>query len=96
MGCGAVGVDEVSPATGFTVFPNPTEGLLYINVGREVAGQGRVRVLDMSGRVVMEESMLLRSDATNSIDMKGLQSGQYAVQLITGQQTRYQRVQVAR
>ncbi|MBL0127829.1 MAG: T9SS type A sorting domain-containing protein [Flavobacteriales bacterium] len=95
VGCGAVGIDDVSP-TGFSVFPNPTEGVLYISVGSEVTGNARVRVLDMSGRQVFDEPMNLRASNTSSIDMRGLQSGQYLIQLVTDQWTKVQRVQVAR
>lgn len=95
VGCGAVGIDDVSP-TGFSVFPNPTEGVLYISVGSEVTGNARVRVLDMSGRQVFDEPMNLRASNTSSIDMRGLQTGQYLIQLVTSQWTKVQRVQVAR
>lgn len=95
VGCGAVGMEELAQG-GFAVYPNPTEGLLYINVGPDAVGTARVRVLDMSGRTVLEAPINVRSGSASTIDMQGLQSGQYAVQLATERWTKVQRVQVAR
>ena len=95
VGCGAVGIDEVA-ADGFAVYPNPTEGTLYINVGKSVAGSVKLRVLDMSGRTVMEQPMNVVAGSANTLEMAGLQSGQYMVQLTTDKWSKTQRVQVAR
>ncbi len=65
-------------------------------MGPDVIGTARVRVLDMSGRTVLEAPINVRSGSASSIDMQGLQSGQYVVQLATEQWTKVQRVQVAR
>ncbi|HRH39319.1 MAG TPA: T9SS type A sorting domain-containing protein, partial [Flavobacteriales bacterium] len=94
VACGAVGIDEVE-AQSFNVFPNPTEGLLYINVGKEVSGQVKVRVMDLSGRTVIERPLSISPNSNNTIDMTGLQSGQYMVQLTTAQWSKIQRVEVA-
>lgn len=95
VACGAVGMEELASA-GFMVFPNPTEGQLSIVVDPGMAGSARLRVLDMSGRTVMESPIVLRPGAVHGIDMRELQTGQYAVQLSTQEWTKVQRVQVAR
>lgn len=95
VGCGAVGIEEVS-ADGFAVYPNPTEGTLYINIGRSVSGRVKLRVLDMSGRTVMEQPLSVVAGSSNTIEMAGLQSGQYMVQITTDKWSKTQRVQVAR
>jgi len=93
VGCGAVGVTELATA-GFALFPNPTAGLLNITISPDALGAARVRVLDMSGRIVIDSPLMLRSGALHTIDMRGLQSGQYVVQLSTDNWTKVQRVQV--
>ena len=95
VGCGAVGLEELA-GNGFAVYPNPTEGLLYIGVGHGVSGQVKVRVLDMSGRTVIEQPLSVAAGSINTVDMASLQSGQYMVQLTTSEWTKTQRVQVAR
>lgn len=95
VACGAVGVREL-PVDGFAVYPNPTNGLLTIQLGQPVVGNMQVRVLDMSGRVVIDQPLTMVGGNQNTIDMRGLQSGNYLVQLTTAQWVKTQRVEVAR
>ena len=95
VGCGAVGIGEEN-AEGFSVHPNPTSGELYITIG-QAAGTGRVRVLDMSGRAVIDAQLTnLSAGSVATLDMSRLQSGQYAVQVSTSGWARTQRVEVMR
>ncbi len=94
VGCGAVGLNELDQ-DGFAVYPNPTEGTLYIQLGAEQVGNVRVRVLDMSGRVVIEQPLNVKA-GTNTLDMGRLQTGQYMVELTTDNWVKTQRVQVSR
>ncbi len=95
VACGAVGVDDMVEGD-FSMFPNPTNGLLYINLGNEDHGKLQLRLLDMSGRAVIEQQIVARAGELNTIDMEGLMSGQYMVQLIAEQWVRTQRVQLVR
>lgn len=95
VGCGAVGMDELT-SDGFSVYPNPTQGNLFVELGNKVLGDVRLRVMDMSGRVVIEDPFTVQGGGRRTVDMRGLQSGQYMVQLTTENWTKTQRVQVAR
>jgi hypothetical protein len=95
VGCGAVGIDEAS-SEGFSVYPNPTRDLLTIAMGGNVSGDVLVRVLDMSGRVVLESPYVVKGGGSNTISLAGLQTGQYMIQLNTDNWVKTQRVQVAR
>jgi len=72
---GIVGVDERS-AQGFSIWPNPTDGEAMIRVN--ATGAMRFRVLDATGRVVLDErgmgDLLL-------IDLKDAAPGAYTVEL---------------
>ncbi len=94
VGCGAVGLNDLAQ-DGFAVYPNPTEGTLYIELGAEQTGNVRVRVLDMSGRVVLEQPLNVKA-GVNTLDMGRLQTGQYMVELTTDNWVKTQRVQVSR
>jgi hypothetical protein len=89
-----VGINEPI-GSGFSLYPNPTDGMLYVNIG-DVKGSVRVRVTDMSGRTVIEQPMNIASGSVSSIDMNGLRNGQYAVQVTTDDWTRTDRVQLTR
>lgn len=95
VGCGSVGIDEVTGA-GFILYPNPTTGLVQIDLVGTTYGKVHLRVMDMSGRVVMEQPFEVLQGALNTIDMSRLQQGNYLVQLITDDWVRTQKVQVAR
>ncbi len=70
--------------------------MLYLTVA-EAQRDARVRVMDMSGRVVLDAPVLnLNAGSVATLDMSRLQSGQYAVQLSTADWTRTQRVEVTR
>ena len=81
VGCGYVGMNEMDHAH-FTLFPNPSSGMLNIHLGKAIDGDMTVRVIDMSGRVAAENSMRGPFDRT-SMDLGSLQSGQYIVTIVT-------------
>lgn len=95
VGCGGVGIEEVSNGS-FSIYPNPTNGLISIELSEQEFGNVQLRVLDMSGRLVMDQPMLMNGGTRNAVDMRGLQSGNYMVQLTTAKWVKTQRVQLAR
>nr|MBP8878590.1 T9SS type A sorting domain-containing protein [Flavobacteriales bacterium] len=95
VSCGAISVEELAKSE-FKVYPNPTQGVLQIELGSKVTGPVQLRVLDMSGRTVLNQPLLMNGGTRNSVDMRGLQSGNYMVQLTTSQWVKTQRVQLAR
>jgi len=38
-----------------TIYPNPAHGTVYVNLGERTTQAGRIELLDMSGKVVLEE-----------------------------------------
>lgn len=95
IGCGAVGLSELEEGS-FSIFPNPTQGLLQIEMGNRVEGNVELRVMDMSGRLLLSERLLLNGGTRSSVDLSGLQNGQYLVQLITERWVRTESVQMVR
>ena len=94
-GCGFVGVNEHGANT-FTLYPNPTRDRITIGLGEEVFGTVRVRVMDLSGRVVLEEPYTVRGGGMHTTDLSKLSSGQYLVQLATENWISTQRIELAR
>jgi len=94
VACGAVGIDELGDGA-FVVYPNPTNGLLYIETGKETVDKVALRIFDISGQVVLEQQLAAQS-GLNTVDMHGLMSGHYLVQLTSGGWVKTQRVEVIR
>jgi len=95
IGCGVVGLSELALGS-FSIYPNPTEGLLQIELSGKVEGKVQLRITDMSGRLVQEQLLRISGGNRSTMDMSGLQSGQYMVQLTTANWVRTERVQVVR
>ena len=95
VSCGAVGIDETD-GNDFGLYPNPTDDLLYIDLQGLPAGSVQLRVLDVSGRVVIEAAAGLQGGALNTLDVGQLQAGNYLVQLVTESWVKTRQVQVLR
>lgn len=74
-----VGIDELSN-NDFSVFPNPSNGVFNVSLSEAVAGEYTVTVLDIAGRVVMNN---VEDNDTFSIDLSGAAAGTYTVSIQT-------------
>ena len=61
------------------VYPNPSEGLFYLNLGK---GNWQVQVYDITGRKVLES----QNDGIGSVDLSGHRSGMYFLKATNGTQ----------
>ena len=61
------------------VYPNPSEGLFYLNLGK---GNWQVQVYDITGRKVLES----QNDGIGSVDLSGRRSGMYFLKATNGRQ----------
>jgi len=71
--------DEVA----FEFYPNPTEGLLTVNLGTAQATNTNVRVYDLTGRSLMQ-SNFTTNESSIQIDISQLDSGIYLVEVEEG------------
>lgn len=66
----------------FLVFPNPTDGMVQIDLGSSTS-KGHFQVFDHSGRCVQEDMI---GAGQKVLDLTGLKSGQYLLILFQGRQ----------
>jgi hypothetical protein len=71
--------DEVA----FEFYPNPTEGLLTVNLGTAQATNTNVRVYDLTGRSLMQTNFT-SNESSIQIDISQLDSGIYLVEVEEG------------
>ena len=64
--------------TNFSVFPNPSNGLISVNMNTSL-GEGQVDIIDLNGRVVFTQNNLL--EEVINIDAGELSSGVYLLQV---------------
>ncbi|WP_378181344.1 T9SS-dependent M36 family metallopeptidase [Aquimarina sp. SS2-1] len=70
----------------FRITPNPSRGNFVINVSKGF-GESNVRIIDMNGRVVFEQNILLNS--AYGINAQRLRTGIYILQISTEEGNKY-------
>lgn len=73
-------------ANGISVYPNPSNGLLYINT--QDAPVTDVQLVDVFGKVVIHKTNV----TGNSVDISSLPAGTYTLRVSTQNNIRYQRI----
>ncbi len=89
----SVGIDDAQELQ-FSVYPNPTEGLLYIQNDHEVDVDGMVTVYDMTGRVVIQQQMALTPGNRKMIDLQSLDTQLVILQVSMGREKRHFKIVV--
>ena len=95
LSSGAVGIHE-QQAGSFTMYPNPATSELHLRLQSPASGPAEVRILDMTGRVVYQNSFAATRAELNVFDLHGLQSGNYSVVLTTSHWVKTRKLQVIR
>lgn len=93
--CGFASVDESFPGE-FFMYPNPTNGMLNIEVSNDGSGPLNVEVMDLAGRLVMAQTFIVTPGVKMTMDLNKLSTGNYLVKLSNDRWVRAQQVQVAR
>lgn len=79
----------------FTVYPNPAQEFVAIQVGDIVESQIKVTMFDMAGRVV-QETMINPGSTIAYIDTRTVYDGTYIIQIASGESIRTSKVILAR
>lgn len=95
VGCGLVGVNEFT-VDGFAMFPNPSNGEVFIRMDDAVTGNVRMDVMDVTGRVLLQQQFNAAAGITRSFDLGDLVNGNYLVRLSTGNWAKSSVLQIAR
>lgn len=74
----------------FTLFPNPTNGVTYINVRTQ--GKATITITDMNGKLVGQREYEVSGKSTLPIVTNGLQSGVYFVTLTSDNKIQRQKL----
>ncbi len=76
------GEDEIKALNenDWNVYPNPTSGLVYIQMPAGIEGQFTVEVFDISGKLMF--SQITESNSALSVDLTDFDSGVYLIRLI--------------
>lgn len=73
------------PGVAFNIFPNPASDILVLQGEALMADRVELSILSMSGALLMTQSLNLQGQFNQVIDVSGLASGLYLLQLQNGQ-----------
>jgi len=76
-------VDEVKPQKNVNVYPNPTNGMVNIDIPESMTGIVAIDVYNTLGVLVKTKVVKLSNAATINIDLKGTYAGLYFVKIRT-------------
>ena len=82
QGCDYLGLDEAAATEGFSLYPNPTSGMVYIQSGASEAFS--YEVLDVNGRKVNGHNGTIKATAVTEIDLGKVQAGIYMIHVFNG------------
>ena len=91
------GIAEPSALAGISVYPNPVDNTLFVDFKGSI-GEGKVavRLLDMKGRVLIASDNTPVSGEKISMDMTGIATGIYLVQISQNEASVYRKLIVGR
>lgn len=80
----AVDVTDIKDISGLNVYPNPVSDQLTVEMNAEKATQVNISVIDMTGRMVINEGVKTFGQGTNNIgiDVAHLVQGSYVLRLL--------------
>ncbi|MEO8733028.1 MAG: T9SS type A sorting domain-containing protein [Flavobacteriales bacterium] len=83
-------------ASNCTMYPNPASSELHVRLSSNPSGSAEIRILDVTGRVVYQNSFVATGEELNTFDVHGLQSGTYSVVVSTAIGVKTQKLQIVR
>jgi PKD repeat protein len=75
-----VGVDEEADRLALDVFPNPSQGIVKLNIVADMFNTAELKVIDAMGKVVYQQSNIqVNGSLTKEIDLTGYPQGIYFI-----------------
>jgi hypothetical protein len=89
---GILSVNDIEGLSAFQLQPNPTSGILNLNIAFEQAFETNIQVLDAYGRLLQESNNAATDLVQQQLDMSNYPAGLYFVRLSANGQTATKRV----
>lgn len=85
-----LGISNSENKEEFTIWPNPSNGLVTIRWESKAIGSPyRIVLIDMNGRVLLERN---ESTMPIQLDLHAYSNGLYHIKIITDNETRYSKI----
>ncbi len=93
--CAVPKAGENFNAASFQVYPNPTDKYVTLSYANTQAQESTLQIVDVNGRVVLQKKVQMGEGQFNQkIDVSGLISGIYYIQLQTNSEIKVEKIQI--
>lgn len=90
---GGVGVNELLTANNISIYPNPTQGLIFVELNAIERTPLQIKVSNLLGEILIEEDYTAHQGLnTHRIDLENFGTGIYMIQMQSGNEVFTQRV----
>jgi hypothetical protein len=80
-------VQIVNPTPEVLVYPNPSNGNVYVSTGSAIAGNVSISVIDALGKVVSSSNQYIQKGTTAKVEMNNAAAGVYFMNITTAGKT---------
>jgi len=80
------GINEVTAAGNISIYPNPTDGMLNIEIG-QAPNIATIKLYDINGRLIFENRLTNTSTGPLSLDVRMLDNGVYLLSIVNDKNT---------
>ncbi|MDQ3100540.1 MAG: T9SS type A sorting domain-containing protein, partial [Bacteroidota bacterium] len=92
--CLNTGLVELDGTNGLLIYPNPTQGIFTLQIPEVQAGNSSITVIDLSGRVILQNTISHNDRIQQVLDLSGEPTGPYMIQVISADQVVSTRVMI--
>ena len=78
--------DPASELRGLNVYPNPAKSTIYVNLGSSTEHSGRIELLDMNGKIVLQQQIPAGYQVVQ-LDINQMNQGIYLLRWIESENT---------
>ena len=83
---GPTSVEDLNIVNNVAMYPNPSTGIVNINVTSEESAEVRFEIVDIQGKTLMTQSNTVNGQLNKVIDMSDVAKGIYFVKVIVGEE----------
>ena len=86
------GLIDLSVKEGFTVYPNPSSGIIRFQIENPDSPTIQIKVMGIAGKVILDKELLLNSDNELVIDLSNYSNGVYIISTTMNSKIFYQKI----
>lgn len=90
-----VGINELAESEGFTVYPNPTNNYIHLDLTNLSENFNELTLTDVSGKIVLNQSIVINNTPL-SLDVNNLPNGIYTISIISNKQVLHKKITISK